>query len=391
MRILIVHNRYQHAGGEDAVEQAEGALLESNGHRVVRFEVTNDNIKGLGKRVSAALNVVYSKASLELVSAKIAQFRPDIVHVHNFFPLLTPSVYDACGKAGLPVVQTLHNYRTICPGALLMRNGEICEKCIKGSPYCSIIHSCYRGSRFGTFAVVRMVAAHRKRGTWRTKVDRFIALTNFSKSKFVEAGFPREKIAVKPNFFNGKALAPSDNGRAGALFVGRLSLEKGVNTLMKAWEGLDIPLRVAGDGPLLETLRRSGLRDVTPLGAKPGPEVMGEMHRAAFLVMPSECYEGFPIVIAESLAQGLPVIASRLGSMAELIDDGVTGLHFTAGDPSDLAAKVKWASEHPDEMKVMGQNARDVYEKRYTPETNYKQLMEIYQDAIAERNNRSTQ
>ena len=389
MIILQVHNRYQHAGGEDAVVRAERALLEAKGHHVSLFEVSNDEIRGFWRKLRVALNVAYSQKSRDRLGKAISDFKPDVVHVHNFFPLLTPSVYDACREACVPVVQTLHNYRTLCPGALLMRDGRVCEDCIKGSAYRSVLYGCYRGSSLGTIAVARMVEFHRKCGTWREKVDCFVALTSFSKTKFVEAGFPEEIISVKPNFYDGEADDKSCSDREGALFVGRLSKEKGVHLLLKAWRGLDIPIRIVGDGPLLDEVKQSALLAVSTLGQRSGAEVLTQMRRAAFLVMPSVWYEGFPMVIAEAFAHGLPVIASRLGSMAEIVEDGVTGLLFEAGNAEDLAAKVRWAIEHPDEMLQMGRNARSVYEEKYTSEANYRQLMEIYQKAISSANDRA--
>ena len=386
MRILQVHNRYQQAGGEDAVVRAERALLTAKGHQVSLFEVTNDEIRGFWKKISVAVNATYSRKSKDRLSKAISELKPQVVHVHNFFPLLTPSVYDASIEAGVLVVQTLHNYRTICPGALLMRDCRVCEDCIKGSAYRSVLYGCYRGSSLGTLALARMVEFHRRKNTWREKVDCFVALTNFAKAKFVEAGFPEEKIVVKPNFCDGDAADKNyedSSDRDGALFVGRLSEEKGVHTLLSAWQALDVLIRVVGDGPLLDELRRSESPTFTILGRKSQAEVAVEMRRAAFLVMPSECYEGFPMVLAEAFSQGLPVITTRLGSMAEIVEDNVTGLLFEAGNAADLTAKVRWAMEHPIEMQQMGRSARSVYVEKYTPEENYRQLMEIYQLAVS--------
>ena len=388
LRILQMHNRYQQAGGEDMVVEAERSVLRARGQVVELLEKDNHTISGIKQRLVTAVDAPYSNTSRQEVKRALLQYSPDVVHVHNFFPLLTPSVYDACREAGVPVVQTLHNYRLICPGALLMRGGRVCEDCVNGSAYQSVLHGCYRGSRLGTLAVARMVEFHRKRRTWHDKVDRFIALTEFAKSKYIEAGFPREKIAVKPNFVSDAPIEGKENDwqeRAGALFVGRLSAEKGVTTLLRAWEQSDIPLRIVGDGPLRGIVERGGNGLVTPMGQLPSGEVGIEMRKARFLVMPSECYEMFGLVIIESYSNGLPVIASRLGSMAELVEDGVTGLHFEPGDADDLAAKVKWLADRPDLCRRMGENARRVYEEKYTPQRNYEILMTIYRRAIEAR------
>ncbi len=383
MRILILHNYYQHAGGEDVVLQAERSLLEANGHEVALFIVNNDDIKGFRGKVKTALNIAYSKTSKKKVLVEISKFQPDLVHVHNFFPLLTPSIYDACHEAGVPIVQTLHNYRTICPGALLMRDERLCEECIIGSAYKAVLYGCYRGSRLGTLSVARMVEFHRKNRTWSEKVNRFIALTSFAKSKFVEAGFPESKMVVKANFFSREEFNAESEERKGALFIGRLSIEKGVHTMLSAWRNLEVPLKVVGTGPLFDEIRTANFSTIRALGFKKKKEVLREMSRANFLVMPSLCYEGFPMVLVEAFAHGLPVIASKLGSMAEIVEAGITGLHFEAGNAEDLAEKVRWSVEHPEEMRRMGENARKVYEEKYTPDINYRQLIKIYETVIA--------
>ena len=383
MRVLQAHNFYQFAGGEDAVVSNEQELLLDHGNEVRLYSVSNDEIKGLSRKIHVAWQASYSPSSKAQVSREITAFGPDVVHVHNFFPLISPSIYDACHQAGVPVVQTLHNYRSICPAAILLREGRLCEDCVHGTAYQAVQHACYRGSRLASLAVARMVDVHRRKGTWRNKVDRFIALTRFAKTKFVEAGFPENKIAIKPNFVKVRGASGTEDAKSnGALFVGRLSAEKGIRTLLKAWSSLDVPLQIVGDGPLLETVCEQQTEIIVSLGSKAPDEVATEMKNASFLVMPSECYEAFGLTIVEAFSQALPVIASRLGAMAEIVEDGVTGLHFTPGDPNDLAAKVRWAAKHPEKMRRMGLNARQVYEEKYTPELNYRQLISIYEMAI---------
>jgi len=383
MRVLLVHNEYVYAGGEDVVATAECALLESYGHEVRRVIVSNRNINRLSDKLLTAWQAPYSGRSRRRMDAHIAEFNPDVVHVHNFFPILTPSIYDACADARVPVVQTLHNYRLICPQALLLRNGKPCEKCVTGSAYHAVLYGCYRGSRLVSLVPARMVSINRRRGTWRGKVTRYIALTRFAKEKFIEGGLLAHKIAVKPNFV-ADPVAKRETGavrREGALFVGRLSPEKGVDTLLQAWHDLAVPLRIIGDGPLAARVERCDNQVVKGLGRKAQPEVIKEMRRAAFLIMPSVWYETFGLVIVEAFATALPIIASRLGALSELIDDGVTGLHFQPGDPADLAGKVRWAVDNPSDMRRMGENAHRIYEDRYTPESNYRQPMAIYDEA----------
>ncbi|OAI04482.1 glycosyltransferase [Methylomonas methanica] len=385
MKILSVHNHYQHAGGEDSVVAAELKLLVDQGHEVMLWSVDNKDLPlSLMGKFKTALATNYSVTGREKVRDLLRSFKPDVVHVHNFFPQLSPSIYDACIDEGIPVVQTLHNYRLICPGALLMRDGGICEQCVVGSPYQAVLYSCYRGSKLGSLVVAHMVDKHRKQGTWQHKVDRFVALTNFAREKFIEAGFPADKISIKPNFVaESKAVIREVQGPSYALFVGRLSLEKGINTLIESWRLLNgaVPLKIAGSGELANQL--SGINSVEYLGFQSAEDVDALMRQAKFLVMPSEWYEGFPMVLVEAFSRGLPVLASRLGGMAEIIEDGVTGLLFEPGNAHELAEKARWLMNHPDECIRMGSNARETYLKRYTPEINYQQLKAIYLAAMA--------
>ncbi|WP_367155788.1 glycosyltransferase [Methylomonas sp. HYX-M1] len=384
MRILYVHNYYQQAGGEDSVFATELNLLSDHGHIVETFCVDNNLLKtNFAGKVQLALATHYSVNSRNLALAKINSFRPDLVHVHNFFPQISPSIYDACQLAGVPVVQTLHNYRLICPGALLMRDGKICEKCISGSPFQAALYRCYRGSILGSLVVGNMVAVHRRKKTWLSKVDRFIALTQFAKSKFVEAGFSDNKISVKPNFVTANNKDVNlDHRENFALFVGRLSSEKGLSTLVRAWESLGekYPLKIIGSGPLNEiAVDRPGIEY---LGQLPAEAVSMYMRRASFLVMPSEWYEGFPMVLVEAFANGLPVLCSRLGGMAEIVEDGVTGWHFESGNSQELADKVRWIFDNEQCCRQFGRNAYTTYLEKYTAEKNYQLLMSIYNDVL---------
>lgn len=385
MKVLVVHNRYQEAGGEDAVVANEHALLGSNGVKVRLWGVANDTITGLRSKLRVAARTSYSRFARDDLAREIAEFGPVIVHVHNFFPLLSPSVYDACRGAGVAVVQTLHNYRTICANPALTRDGHPCEDCIGASPYQAVLHGCYRGSRIGSLAVARMIDTHRRRGTWTHKVDRFIALSAFSKGRFVAAGFPADRIEVKPNFAEDRRIAVPP-ARAGALYVGRLGSEKGISTLLRAWSGLDVPLRIVGEGPLRALIDNTTGPNILALGRKTPAEVASEMAQAAFLILPSQVYENFPMVIAEAFCQGLPVIASRIGALAEIVEDGATGLLFSSGNAEDLATKARWSHQHPEEMSAMGANARRLYEQRYSPCVNFRQLMSIYEAALQETN-----
>jgi glycosyltransferase involved in cell wall biosynthesis len=384
MRVLQVHNFYRQSGGEDAVVEAERCLLEAHGWQVDLFRADNVDIRGIAGAVAAAWNTAYSRRWKNRLEERLAAFKPDLVHVHNVFPLLSPSIFDACVEAGIASVMTLHNYRLVSPNAMLMHQGRLDEHSVRGSAYRCVLHGCYRGSRLQTLVVAHMIETHRRRRTWQTKVDRFIALTEFAKRKFVEGGLPGDRIVVKPNFVqdDGDANASSREAGARALFVGRLSHEKGLRTLLKAWETLAIPLRIAGDGPLLEETLRPRPGSIEVLGHLSGPDVRRQMQEAAFLVMPSEWYEGFPMVLVEAYSQGLPVVASRIGALAELVADGDTGLHFAPGDAADLRAKAQWMAAHPEECRSMGERARRLFEQRYRGEANFSLLREIYRQAL---------
>ncbi|MBT8112913.1 MAG: glycosyltransferase [Gammaproteobacteria bacterium] len=380
MKIQFIHNYYQRKGGEDNVVANEVGLLESKGHDVQLYSVHNDQIFGLVNKVKTVLNVNRSRHQELLLYDYLSERMPDVVHVHNFFPLITPVVFDVCRRLSLPSVMTLHNYRLICAGGMLMRNEVPCELCLTGSAYQAVRHKCYKNSIIGSATVSHMVNHHKTKKTWETKVTRFIALTEFARSRFVKAGFPEERVLVKPNFIEADALENSAEIRQGALFVGRVSGEKGVTNLVEAWEDVEISLTIAGDGPLLHSLPRNAR--IHYAGSVPHDRIIELMRTAEVLIVPSLWYEGFPMVLVEAFSQGLPVIASRLGGLAEVVEHGVTGLHFEAGDAKDLAKKVRWMYEHPEERRQMGVNARRVYETKYTAEQNYLVMMEIYQQAI---------
>jgi glycosyltransferase involved in cell wall biosynthesis len=374
--VLVGHNLYRQPGGEDVVYNAETALLLAQGHKVTRYEQDNRTI-GLG--LTAAASAVWNMTSHRRVHALVASERAAVAHFHNTFPLISPSAYYAASDAGAAVVQTLHNYRLICPGALLSRDSTPCEECIGSKTlWPAMKHGCYRGSRTATASLVGMLGTHRAAGTYQHAVDAYIALTAFARERFIQGGLPSDRIFVKPNFVEDPG---NGNGSGGyALFAGRLSSEKGVTVLARAWRDLpEIALTVAGTGPLEST---SWPANVTVLGHQPHDTVIRLLRQASILVFPSTSYEGMSIAILEAFACGTPVIASDLGSMAEIVDHGRTGLLFKAGDPASLADQVKYAFSHPEHLAAMRINARQEYESKYTPEVNYRQLIQIYGHAI---------
>lgn len=377
LRILVAHNSYQWHGGEDAVVQAEVALLRQYGHEVHVYRRHNEEIGGIFNLCLAA-QALWSNRTTKDIGQLLPAFRPDVIHVHNTFPLISPSLLWSAGAT--PVVQTLHNFRLLCPQAMFLRDGKICEACLARSPWRSVVHGCYRGSTVQSGVVTGMLMLHARLGTYRNKVARYIALNGFCRDKFIEGGLPAERIAIKPNFVNVDA-APSALPRSGGLFVGRISSEKGIEVLLAALYRLPGKrIRVIGDGPRMACLQAQP--GVLVLGAMSREDVLAEMRRAAFLVMPSIWYETFGLVLIEAFACGLPVIASRLGAMQELVQEGYNGLLFDPGSDGDLARVIAWAETHPDEMQHMGRNARDTYIEKFTPEKNHQMLLAIYREAI---------
>lgn len=374
MRILIAHNAYQHRGGEDSVVEDEIALLRVNGHEVETYFRNNHEVDDMS-RVDAARQTLWSARTVDDLLGLIEKFRPDIVHAHNTFPLISPSLYWAAGRAGVPVVQTLHNFRLSCLNALFLREGRVCEDCLGRVPWRGVVRRCYRDSGTTSAVLAGMLVLHRALGTYRNKVARYIALNAFCRNKFIEAGLPAERIVIKPNFVD--FPGPQPTTRKGLLFVGRLSAEKGIATLAEAMALLpDARLRVAGDGP--ERHRLEEVSGIERLGSVAPEQVRCEMSGATALVIPSVWYENFPRTLVEALACGLPVIASRIGALGELVRDQETGLLFESGNARDLAEKMRWALAHPLQMSEMGKKARIQYEAEFTAKANYERLLEIY-------------
>ncbi len=393
MKIAFIHNSYMQQGGEDSVLNAEKRLLSAAGHTVVEYLRNNNEISGYGAlaRATLAPRSVWAWDSCRELRAFLKSEQPHLAHFHNTFPLISPAAYYACRKAGVPVVQTLHNYRLLCPAATLFRNRNLCEACIgKAFPWESIAHACYRKSYTASATVAILLGVHRALRTWTTQVNAFIAPSEFTKEKFVQGGLSAWKIFIKPNFV---FPDPCPGGCAHlalhgeyAIFIGRLAEGKGVHTLLDAWKLLDgrIPLRIVGDGPLRKELEASArkLKNVYFHGSMVQQKVFETLKHARFLVFPSEWYEPFGCAIIESFAFGLPVITSRRGALQQMVENHVSGLHFNPGDAQDLAAKVEWAWDHPKEMAAMGCHARTKYETKYSAPHNYDLLMDIYQRVL---------
>jgi glycosyltransferase involved in cell wall biosynthesis len=387
VKILLVHNSYQQPGGEDVVFNLERQMLERSGHDVSVYYRSNFELEKYGK-LTAAKNVVWSTDTQKEILRLLEAERPSVVHIHNTFAVISPSIYWACREAGVPVVQTLHNFRLQCLGATFFRDGKVCTDCLGKNPWRGVAHACYQGSRANSAALAAMLTVHRALGTFQSKVDRYVALTEFGRRIVVEAGLPADKISVKPNFVHPDPGMGAEAKSIGdyALFVGRLSPEKGVATVIEAWKRLKlpIPLRILGGGPERESLEAaaSGVPCISFEGPRPREEVIAAMRGARFLLFPSLWFETFGLTVTEAFACGTPALCSKLGVMLEIVEDRRTGLHFEAGNPDDLAAKAEWAWEHPEEMRRMGIEARREFEQRYTAEVNYPILMDIYEQAL---------
>ncbi|MGB7555515.1 MAG: glycosyltransferase family 4 protein [Candidatus Korobacteraceae bacterium] len=387
LSVLVIHNQYQQPGGEDVAVQAEVDLLRLAGHRVVRFTQNNAVLANYTRLQKAALffTTTWNRTAYSKIRDLIDKERPDIVHCHNLLPQVSPAAYYACKSAGVPVVQTLHNYRLFCPAGTFFHNGRICKDCTRSLSY-SLKQGCYRDSRSQSATVAMMLAFHRHRETWTRSVDAYIALTQFSRDFFVALGLPDKKVHVKPNFVVQDPVPHSAPGTY-ALFVGRLSPEKGVLEMLRTWLHLPhIPLVVVGDGPVHEAasqiVRRSGSTDIKLMGRMSKEDTQAQMRGARFLIFPSRWYEPFGMALIEAAAVGVPAIAARIAGIPELVVEKETGLLFDL-QKDDLAAKANWAWTHPAAMEVMGVAARQLYQRNFTAEKNYESLINVYRSVMS--------
>jgi glycosyltransferase involved in cell wall biosynthesis len=382
LRILIAHNRYKLRGGEDMRSEEDAQMLRERGHYVYQYAVDNDSIGGSFGLLTLPARTIWSQRDYRAIREIIRRERIDVVHVHNYLPLLSPAVFHAAHDEGIPSVFTVHNYRQICPGAQLLRDGKICEDCIgKFLPYPGVLHSCYRGSMMASAAVAASLTAHKLLCTWSKKVDAYIVLTEFSRQKLSEGGVPANKMYYRPNF----AL---DNGAGDgsgnyALFVGRLTHEKGLDIVLEAWKkiGTRLPLKIAGDGPMRGAAEKAAreMPGVQFLGQVPREQIYELMGSATLVLIPSLWYEGAPAVIMEAFAKGTPAVVSRLGGMASMVDHGRTGLCFDPGSSEALLLAVLDIVSDTERYQQMRRNARLEYEHEYTEQVSYDKLLTLYE------------
>ena len=394
MKILLAHNYYGSAApsGENQVFEAERALLQQRGHTVSEFTRHSDEIRsqGVWGAVKGACTVPWNPWSVVAIRRAVDAFQPAVVHVHNTFPLISPGLFHAIGGRAARVL-TLHNYRLFCPAAIPMRAGKVCTDCLdRRSAWPALRYGCYRNRRLATAPLALSVGLHRILGTWTRQVDAFIALTDFQRERMIAAGLPAELVHVKPNFYPGNPIpAPWADRRPSVVFAGRLTAEKGVMALVRAWLlwGAAAPeLRIVGDGDLRGDLERlAATVPETPirfLGQLTGAAAQAEIARARLLVLPSEWFEGFPMVLRETFAFGTPAAVSAIGPLHSIVQSGSSGVVFAPANPESLFREVCAAWETPGRLERLGQGARQSFEARYTEDANYRMLMAIYQQAI---------
>lgn len=391
MRVLVVHNRYrsEQPSGENTVVDQEVSLLAGAGHRVSLFERRSDDIAAMSPlgKASVPLRVPWNSAVRAELAQRLRTLRPDVVHIHNTFPLLSPSVVAACTDAGVPAVATLHNYGMVCPPGTLFRDGRLCTDCVGGAPLPAVRHGCYRDSRLATVPVALSVAANRRR--WWSDVSRFFCLSQAQRNLLIQGGMPADRLAVKPNFVPDPGVRRCGPGEH-LLYLGRLNEEKGVALLMAAWDriastgGLGLPLLIAGTGPLQDEVSRwaAGRDDVRYLGLRNRTECQELTAGAAAVVAPSAWLEAFGLVVVEAMAAGVPAVASAHGAFVELVDEGRTGLLHRPGDPDALAVALRAVVASADRNQELGLAARLRYEREFAPAVGLDRLVAGYRAAI---------
>lgn len=390
MNILQVHNKYRQTGGEWTVLNQEFALLREQ-HNITRFLADNSKeLNSFASKLRLIFRTHYNIGSKKRIAKELSGANIDIMHVHNFFPLLSPSIFDAAREFGVPSVLSLHNYRLIHPNGLMYHNGKIDTRSVQGSAYRCVLDGVYRNSVLQTAVTAHMIEHHRKKRTWQRIPSAFIALSEFSKKLFVEGGIPEDRIYIKPNFL--KDPMP-DRGIENItkekenvfLYVGRISFEKGVDQLIDCWvrNKIKAKLVIAGSGPLEAKLQEKSKANpsIEWLGQISREEILKRLAVAKALLFPTKCFEGQPLILLEAMSMGCPVITSKIGNPMNMVHDDETGYHYESGNIEELYEKCKKIYNDVENSRRLGINARKEYEKKYTPEKNYSILMEIYEHA----------
>ena len=396
LRVLVVHNRYrsEQPSGENHVVDQEISLLADAGHQVSVFERRSDDIASMSllDRVAVPLRVPWNPVVRAELAARLHAERPDVVHVHNTFPLLSPSVIAACTDAGVPAVATLHNYTMVCPTGTLYRDGHVCTDCTGRLPLSAVRHGCYRGSRLATIPMALSMSANRRR--WWSDVARFFCISEAQRQILVQAGMPAQRLMVKHNFVPDTGVRRAGPGEH-VLYLGRITAEKGVRLLMAAWDriaasgGLGVPLVLVGTGPLQEEVAQwaRDRDDVWYLGLRSRTECRELTARSAAVVAPSTWMETFGLVVVEAMSAGVPAVTAGHGAFVELVQDGVTGLLHRPGDAGSLAESLRYVLTRREVNRMMGEAARRHYEQNFTPSVGLDRLVAGYEAAIAQAPN----
>lgn len=385
-RVLIVHNYYQIPGGEDTVVENESNMLRENGHDVVFYTRHNDEIKNRGVlgKITLFSESIFSIKTYRQVKRIIKEENIDIVHVHNTFPLISPSVYYAAFKNNVPILQTIHNFRLLCPAATFMVHDKICEDCLRDGLSTALKRKCYRNSFSQTFAMVVILKIHRILKTYQ-KVNGYIALTEFNKNKLLNLIKDENKVYVKPNFVK---CTSNDNYKKRKndnyfVFIGRLDRLKGIDLIIESWKDIkDARLFVLGDGPLKKELETyiisNGIHNIKLLGFIKREEAFEIIKKAKAVIMASQCYEGFPMTIVESFSLGVPVIAGNVGNLGSIITHNENGVLFKYDDKGDLKEKVKMLINDKDINEKISEGAFKTFIENYDDKINYRYLDNIY-------------
>lgn len=378
----MIHNRYRYQGGEDSVFQAEVQLLSSHGHEVNQLIFDNKDIPDNFNKYLQGFRGIYNVNSALTLQRQIELFNPDIIHVHNFFPLASPSIFYTAKKNNIPVVVTLHNFRLVCPSGTLYYNGEIYEENVRQLiPWKAVVKGVYRNSKLETLGLAGITVLHNLIGTWRHKVDKFIVLTEFARRKFLDSALriDESQLIVKPNFV--QDFGEGDESRENFfLMVGRLSVEKGIDVVLKALTIRKFKIVIIGDGPLRDVVENASKTnpDLSYVGFQDKEVIVDYLKHCTALLLPSVCYEGFPMALLEAFATGTPSIVSGLGAMKEIVQNEENGLHFEPGNAQDLVDKVYMLLDNHQIAEKLGKQARISYLNNYTPEKNYLKLIDIY-------------
>lgn len=393
MRILMIHNRYLQKGGEDTVFYNEAQMLDDGENEIFQFVVSNDSIKtnSLVEKIKLGINTIWSISSYKKVKSYIKKIEPDVVHVHNTFPLLSPSIYWAIKSVGIPIIQTLHNYRLGCANGILYRESEICQKCIDKNIFYSVYHGCYRESKIQTLPVALMQGFHRLIGTYSNKIDRYIALTEFSREKFMEIGLPKEKIVVKPNFtlnpYTNKFPKDFKRRKKQIIYVGRITEDKGLEILLNSFTNLNMSnanLLVIGEGEKRIDYQEKYKFDsrISWLGSQEKEKVIDHISDSTMLVMSSLWYETFGMVLIEAMSVGTPIIAPNHGGFSEIVIENRNGFTYNRYNSNDLMLKMKQLMElKEDEWNKFSESCFEDYNVKYSKVKNKNALLNIYREA----------